>query len=74
MITSLVVYIIGCIVIAIMLCRDIIGFFNNKEIAKDILLGICISLLWPIYGVWMLWEMVEIWLVCRRNQVEKFRK
>ena len=66
---SLVAYILGCLVVAAMLSRDIIDFSEKKEMVKSLLLVIAMSLLWPALGAWMLWEAFDIWMLCNKNQV-----
>lgn len=74
MIISLVAYILGFLVVAAMLGKEMVDFIDKRETIKSIVLVIGVSLLWPVFGVWILWEAFDIWMVCNKNQIWKLRK
>lgn len=73
MLISLVTYLLGFLVIAIILGREIkaIEFSETSEIVKSMLLVTAVALLWPVFGVWILWEAIDIYRICNKNQVRK---
>lgn len=71
MIISLVAYILGFLVIAAMLCRDIMDYADKRENIKSVVLVIGISLLWPLFGAWILWEAFDIYLISKKNKLKK---
>lgn len=74
MIISLVAYILGFLVIAAMLCKEMVDFADKREMIKRVVLVIGVALLWPVFGVWILWEVFDIWMVCNKNQIWKNSK
>lgn len=74
MIISLVAYIFGFLVVAVMLGNGIVDFADKREMIKSVVLVIGVALLWPVFGVWILWEAFDIWMVCNKNQIGKLHK
>ena len=73
MIISLVAYILGFLVVAAMLGKEMVDFADKREMIKSVVFVIGVALLWPVFGVWILWEAFDIWMVSRNNQVGEFR-
>lgn len=74
MLTFLIGYLIGVVATALILWKDVVDTTDRLEAVKSVLVDICISLLWPIFGVWILWEFFDVWRVCFRNNSETGKK
>lgn len=74
MMISLVAYILGFIVVAAMLCKEMVDFVDKREMINSVVLMIGVALLWPVFGIWILWGAFDIWMVCNKNQIWKISK
>lgn len=64
MIASVIAYVVGCLLSLWVLRTDREEYrgLGRKERCKAFLGSVGIAMLWPVAGVWFLWDVLEIWV------------
>ena len=67
MLVSLIGYIAGYILFAIVYCGQARTLESKEEKFKWILTTLGLSAFWPAMGVWLLWESISVIVTMKRN-------
>ena len=72
MLVSLIAYVLGYCLFAIIYCEQARTLESKEEKVKWIIATILLSALWPVIGVWMLWELLSVVITIKKcSYIEK---